>query len=397
MGRALAALGFLTLSAGVVSSCATPGDATTADTTSSVAEPSIPLTSSSAGGTATWATLALGHLGDPDNTFWQLLHLAHGSAHFALATPRGVASNGGLVASVAASGSVLVGFEPSQDLRFSPLAESSDQGANWSPGVLPGGLAPVPDSLSAARGDPELALLRAGGGTVVVSAGDLATWKALVSARTLDSDRAVAACGIRELTGVTTGAFGATGTGGVGTPLVGSACAHGGRPGIFASVGGHWEPVGPSLPHVSGGPSEVIRLLGTPDGATALVSADVAGDARLYALWSTDDMKSWTESPGFPLAGARLTSTGTNAAGDFVIVTAGTGSRRSVSTVDPPSGGWRALVPAPAGTAAVVATPQGTLDALVADQSVLDVYALEPGGWNRVQALTVPVQYGSSS
>jgi hypothetical protein len=68
-----------------------------------------------------------------------------------------------------------------------------------------------------------------------------------------------------------------------------------------------------------------------------------------------------------------------------------------VSTVDPPSGGWRALVPAPAGTAAVVATPQGTLDALVADQSVLDVYALEPGGWNRVQALTVPVQYGSSS
>ena len=78
--------------------------------------PGIPLASSTVTGTTTWATLPMGHLDDPLNTFWQLLALTGGPS-WALATPPGVASNGGLVAGAGPS-SVLAGFEPSQDLSL---------------------------------------------------------------------------------------------------------------------------------------------------------------------------------------------------------------------------------------------------------------------------------------
>ena len=106
----------------------------------------------------------MGRLDDPLNTFWQLLALTGGS--WELATPPGVASNGGLMVA-AQPQSVLAGFGPSQDLRFSPLAHSTDQGSSWDPGVLPAGLARVPDALVEGA-DDSLALLRSGRGTVVV-------------------------------------------------------------------------------------------------------------------------------------------------------------------------------------------------------------------------------------
>ena len=92
---------------------------------------SIPLTSGSASGGAGWATLAMGHLDQPLNTFWELFRLSPDSSTWQLETPRGVASNGGLVTSVSASGAVLVGFVASQFLRFSPLALSADGGRTW--------------------------------------------------------------------------------------------------------------------------------------------------------------------------------------------------------------------------------------------------------------------------
>jgi hypothetical protein len=385
--RALYALGAVTLSAGALASCSSPGG-TTPGTPVAGAVPSIPLTSSSARSAASWASLAMGHLGDPLNTFWQLFYLSSGTTRWVLATPPGVASNGGLVASVAASGSVLAGFEPSQDLRFSPLAQSTDQGTTWAPGVLPGGLAPVPDSLSTSSGGPELALLRNGGGNVVGSAGDLAEWKAVASERTLAADPSTSVCGIARLTAVTFGAAGA--------PVVGAACTRGGRPGVFEHVGADWVSVGPSLPGAPGGPTEVIRLLSTPTGAAALVSAGTGSNGKLFAMWSTDSLKSWTVSVGLPLAGETLTSIGATTTGGFVIATTGTDARRSASAVSPSAGGWQDLVPPPAGTSAVVATPDGAFDALIANQSTLDVYTLGSGGWNRMQPLSVPIQYGSS-
>ena len=84
------------------------------------------------------------------------------------------------------------------------------------------------------------------------------------------------------------------------TRSVGAACTGGDHPGIFESAGHGWEPVGPRLPGAKSGPTEVIRLEAIPGGAAALVSAGRGGGAELYALWSTDGLRTWTVSSGLP-------------------------------------------------------------------------------------------------
>jgi hypothetical protein len=334
-----------------------------------------------------WAVVAMGHLDDPANTFWQLLVRPTGSSRWQLATPPGVASNGGLVASFTPPGTVTAGFEPSIDLHFSPLAQQSEPAATWSPGVLPAGLAFTPDALAASGEHRYLALLRTGGGRVVASSGDLSTWSTVTSARSLAGDPAASACGITALTAVT---FGDGGAG-----VVGTTCSHGSRPGIFESVGGSWQAVGPVLPGPSG-PIRVLRLLDTPAGISALVSSGTAGSRTLYALFSDDGLRTWTVSAGLSLDRASLTSIGITADGG-VIVSTGGGGDRSASVVGPSGGRWQPLAAPPAGTSAVVGGPGGTFEALMADQSTLAVEALGAGGWHRVESLSVPIQYGSSS
>jgi hypothetical protein len=346
------------------------------------------LTSSAAGQTGTWATVALGNLNDPLNTFWQLFFLSASSSEWELATPPGVASNGGLVATVSPSGTVTAGFEPSLDLRFSPLAQSADQGATWAPGVLPGGLALVADSLAASSGHQELALLRSGGGEVVTSSGDLTNWTTVASTRGLAADNSTAGCGVEALTAV---AFGA-----IGEDVVGAACAHGAEPGIFDLVNGNWRSVGPTLPDSTAGPSQVLRLVATPSGVTALASAGEGSARRLFALWSADGLKSWSVSAPLPLKGGSLTSTGVTPTGGLAVAIKSADGTRSAWVISSPGNQWQKLAPPPAGTSAVVATPSGGFDALIENQSTLEVDELGSGGWHRIQALAVPIQYGSS-
>ena len=384
--------GAITLSAAVLSACSSPEGAIPVLRTSGEAVNSAPLTSSSAGQTGTWATVALGNLNDPLNTFWQLFFLSASSSEWELATPPGVASNGGLVATVSPSGTVTAGFEPSLDLRFSPLAQSADQGATWAPGVLPGGLALVADSLAASSGHQFLALLRSGGGEVVTSSGDLTNWTTVASTRGLAGDNSTAGCGVKALTAV---AFGASGE-----DVVGAACAHGAEPGIFDLVNGNWRSVGPTLPDSTAGPSQVLRLVATPSAVTALVSAGEGSARRLFALWSADGLKSWSISASLPLKGGlkggSLTSTGVTPTGGLAVAIKSGDGTRSAWVISSPGNQWQKLAPPPAGTSAVVATPSGGFDALIENQSTLEVDELGSGGWHRIQALAVPIQYGSS-
>ena len=380
--------GAITLSAAVLSACSSPEGAIPVLRTSGEAVNSAPLTSSAAGQTGTWATVALGNLNDPLNTFWQLFFLSASSSEWELATPPGVASNGGLVATVSPSGTVTAGFEPSLDLRFSPLAQSADQGATWAPGVLPGGLALVADSLAASSGHQELALLRSGGGEVVTSSGDLTNWTTVTSTRGLAADNSTAGCGVEALTAV---AFGASGE-----DVVGAACAHGAEPGIFDLVNGNWRSVGPTLPDSTAGPSQVLRLVATPSGVTALASAGEGSARRLFALWSADGLKSWSVSAPLPLKGGSLTSTGVTPTGGLAVAIKSADGTRSAWVISSPGNQWQKLAPPPAGTSAVVATPSGGFDALIENQSTLEVDELGSGGWHRIQALAVPIQYGSS-
>jgi hypothetical protein len=386
-GRALVALAATTLCAATLAACSSHAASTPVGAVGEDAARPIPLTSSSASTAATWATLAMGHLDDPLNTFWQVLRLSNPSGRWALATPAGVASNGGMVASVG-SGSVITGFEPSQDLRFSPLARSADQGATWTPGVLPGGLAPTPDSLAAAVGDRYLALLRSGAGGVVSNTGDLTTWKSVASESSLAADPAASGCGVQGLTAISWTAGG--------DPLVGTRCAHGARVGIFELAGGHWRSVGPRVPGRTGGSTEVLRMVSTPAGLTALVRSGPLDTGALFAAWSSGAPTTWSVSTGLPLGRRTLMSTGTTATGGVVVTSRAPDGRPSASTVGSSVTGWQALATPPAGTSSVVPTPEGGFDALISDRSTLHVDSLGHQGWSPSQTLDVPIQYGSS-
>jgi hypothetical protein len=347
----------------------------------------IPLTSSTAGTETTWATLAMGHLDDPLNTFWQLVALTGGS-DWQLATPPGVASNGGLVAATGTN-SVLAGFEPSQDLRFSPLARSGDQGSSWAPGTLSAGLARVPEALAEGDGGHSLALLRSSAGTVVGNDGDLSTWTPVTSANRLAVLPGPRGC---HLVGLTAVAFDAAGS-----PLVGASCDRGGQAGIFTSTPTGWESVGPGIPGGGGGPTEVIRLDQTATATGALVVVGGGGNARLVALWSGNGLRTWTVSAGQSLDGGALLSTGLSPDGGFVIASKGSDGTVSAWTVGGSATQWQPLARLPSGTTSVTSTPDGGYDALVPQQSTLEVYGLASTGWGRVQSLRVPIQYGSSN
>ena len=348
---------------------------------------SVPLASSSSGPATSWATLAMGHLGEPDNTFWQMLFRPVGSPSWSLATPPGVASNGGLVVSIDPSGTVTAGFEPSQNLRFSPLAQTPDRGATWSQGLLPAGLAPVPDALASSGDRHHLALLGRHGGEVVAGGNDLTTWTPLATVASLSATAAGSAC---RITGLTAVAFTAAGD-----PLVGAACGRGSHPGIFESVGGGWRSVGPTLP-LPPGPTRVLRLFATPTGIAALVGSGPASAPVVSAAWDATGSTVWTVSPPLPLASGRLISTGDTPTGGLIVVSGPGTGRPTAEVVTPTGGAWLRLPALPAGTSVVAAGPAGTFQALIADQSTLLVDTSGPGGWHRTQSLEVDIQYGSS-
>ncbi len=283
--------------------------------------------------------------------------------------------------------SVLAGFGPSQYLRFSPVARTSDQGSSWQPGVLPAGVSSVPDGL-AQDGAESLALVRAGGGRVVASTADLSTWTQVTTATALRRQSGSAGCSLGSLTAVTIDAQGGA--------VVGGSCARGGRAGLFAPSSGGWKSVGPGIPGGSSGPTQVVRLDQTGAGTSALVTAGSGAKTRLFAMWSTNDLVTWTVSEGLPIGGRSLLSTGVTSDGGFVVSSRSGNATPSASVIDPTGSPWRALPPLPSGTTSVTAVPSGSYDALVPVQSTLSVYALASSSWVRVQRLRVAIPYGSS-
>jgi hypothetical protein len=157
-----------------------------------------PLVSAVSTSTDSWVTLPMGDLSDPNNTFWELFHTAPGASRWSLATPPGVADNGGLVES-ASAGAALVGVLPSQLLRFSPLAKSANGGSSWTPAFLPGALSPVPDALADDAASPVGAIALVNGGRALSGPVGLSSWSPLVTAAALS--RVSPACSVDGLDG----------------------------------------------------------------------------------------------------------------------------------------------------------------------------------------------------
>ena len=151
MIRRLVRIGAAVSCAGLLAGCGSQRAAVTSPAPPTV---TVPLGTSLVTAQGTWAIAVMGGSAASHNNFWQLFVRPPNASRWSLVTPEGVADNGGLVAA-GASASLVVGFRPSQDLSYSPLATSTDTGKNWTPGLLDADLADTPaPSRSARRDEP---------------------------------------------------------------------------------------------------------------------------------------------------------------------------------------------------------------------------------------------------
>jgi hypothetical protein len=383
---------YLVVTAALIGLATVSGCASATSATSGASHDAAPLAATSTTSTGTWAVVPMGHLNQHLNTFWQLFVRPTDSSKWTLVTPRGVADNGGLVMTTGPDPDVTVGFLTSQNLSFSPVARTSDEGGSWSPGVISAALTSDPDVLASGSGD-SYAVVRSGGGRILTTtASDQASWRTLVSRTTLGQTADGQSCGIGPLTALTVG--------GSGRVLVGADCARGGVVGIFGERQGRWGLVGPHVSRSTDSTmSTVLRLVTTESGVSTLLSLDTGGLRRIVAAWSESGTGPWTQSrPLATGASDRIVSTGIGPDGGFLIETSAPNGALRLFAITGPAATWRELDSPPAGTKAVAVAAGGPVDALSVSNSRLTAWGLasSPGPWRREQTIDVPIFYGSS-
>jgi hypothetical protein len=370
--------GLALLCAGLIAGC---GSQAAPVSTPSLRVQTAPLPTSLVTPQGTWAVAVMGGSAASENDFWQLFVRPAGASRWSLATPEGVADNGGLVAASGAGGtSLMVGFRPSQGLAFSPLATSSDTGRSWTPGLLDASLADVPDAITVALAGQTLALLHDGSieAAATAAAATAGRWSRLATLSALAASAAGRRCGLVAVNAVS---FGPNNV-----PMAAGSCLRRGVAGIFADSGGTWQAAGPALPAGFGGDQvQVLGLASTPDGNAALLLAG----SDLLAAWS--EGARWTVSG--TIAAGGVSASGFGPAGSVWVLPGG----GRAETISGPGASWQALPPVPAGTATLApGTDSGGYQALAVSGSRLTVWQVAGTAWARVQVTNVPITYGSS-
>jgi hypothetical protein len=334
--------------------------------------------------TGTWAVVVMGGPPTSNNDFWQLFARPAGISRWRLATPPGVASNGGLVIATPGAQIVVAGFRPSHALSFSPLATTHDNGATWTPGLLDAGLTNGPGALAAAPGTGRmLALLT--NGTAELSTTGGTHWGRLATLRSLARSAAGRRCGLQSLSAA---AFSP-----LGTPQLAGTCTHHSTAGIFAFTAGAWHLAGPPLPaSPPRWPTRVLRLAVASNQETAVLAFGTGRNTILQGAWSYGSGR-WALSPALPLGGAQVASVSLGPHGAIGAVLNG---RAGVITA--PGTTWQWLPFLPAGTQTLALGPGPRVNALAAAGTTFTNWAWAPGSaaWAKTQTLHVPVQYGSS-
>ncbi|HYK67006.1 MAG TPA: hypothetical protein VEV45_03605 [Streptosporangiaceae bacterium] len=395
---ALAVLGLLSLAA-----CggSRPPAGTSGGRATSLSGPAL---ATSLGGSdgSSWAVVDMGSTASALNSFWELFVRPAGSSTWRLATPTGVASNGGLVMTQSTPGEIVTGFRPSQDLTFSPLASSGDAGARWSADApLNPGLADVPGALAGNSAGHLIALTQSGDVESAAAVG--AAWTRLTSLGALAKGPAGRACGLTALTAVAWTPAGA--------PLVAGDCSKPGVTGIFTLSAGGWHAAAPRLtgsPARSG--ADVVGLTTTAGRTTAVLTVGNHATASVITAWSLDGGTHWTQSA--PLPSPALASGGQpsvsfsadGSAGLVVTPAARQPGASQVATIGWLGSDWDvlpALNAAPARSASsrvatLVAAPGGAPQALEVDGGTMTVWQLGTGNWTIAQTIRVPIPYGSS-
>jgi hypothetical protein len=370
--------------AGLLAACGSQRALVTSPAPPTVTEP---LSTSLVTAQGSWAVALMGGSAASHNNFWQLFVRPAGASRWSLATPEGVADNGGLVAA-GASTSLVVGFRPSQNLTYSPLATSTDTGKNWTPGLLDADLADSPGAIAVSPSGRTLALLQDGTITTAPTASAAAAgqWTPLTTRNALAASAPGRSCG---LTGVSAVSFGPNKD-----PMAAGSCARPGVAGVFTDTGGSWRSAGLVLPGKGAGIGtvQVLGLAATAGGNVVLVAT---GNNLLAAWWNGTR---WTVSP--PVTAGAVRALGFGADGSVWLLLGG----GRVETIGGTGGSWQALPPVPSGTTTLAppgtTTPAagtgGAYDALAVSGSKLTVWRLAQGAWAKVQQITVPIVYGSS-
>ena len=384
------AAGVMLAATAAIAGCGSSGSSSaSAPGTGGVTPAKVSMATSIATSEDNWAVVPM----SADPAFWEVFARTANSGTWRLVTPPGVADNGGLVASAGGAESLTVAVLPTQDLVFSPLAQTADGGASWSAGGPVNAAVAASPGAFAANGSHLAALLS--DGTIETSPDAGATWSTLAKPGAIAASPAAKGCG--GAVQVTSLSFGATST----EVLAGGTCGTSGTTAIFSySPGRGWQRE--SLP-VSG---RLVRFT----AGTALVE----GKAGLAALWlgtgGTGYPGSAPASPPstsrvlrtsgpLPVSGS-ITATGTLfGAGAWVLLA---GGRAATVTLPGTAGGaphWVPLPTVPAHTSVLASGPAGSVDALAVSGDALTVWRLAPKAtaWSEVQAMNVPIQIGSSS
>lgn len=418
---AIAAAAAALASAGALAACgSSASSAGSAAGGTSAGPPAVSLATSLSTAADNWAVVPV----SANPTFWEVLVRPTASATWQLVTPPGVADNGGLVAATTGS-SFTVAVRPSQNLLFSPLASTADAGTDWSTEApLSAGVAASPDAL-AADGNSLLAVL--GDGTIEASANTGSTWRTLAKPGTIAASPAAKGCGTVTVTSVTFGLtasqlLAAGSCGSAGATAIFSYSASGGWQRLSSTVSGHLVRLfadGPALvqakagltalwpgsagyawagsvPPASSQSSAAGGLRSAPLPVVAAISAsgELAGAAE--AAGAT---KASGATKGAGAAKATRSAEGTGAAGApedgvWILLSGG-----QAATIGGPGQQWLLLPPVPASTKALASGPGGAVDAIASSGATLTVWRLAHGAtvWSKIQAIAVPIQYGSSS
>jgi hypothetical protein len=358
-----------------------------------------PLAGSTAGPDGTgWVIVPMGGSAADENEFWELFVRPSGAARWRLATPTGVADNGGLEVA-GTGGSLVTGFRPSQDLTFSPLAVTVDSGGHWSPaGLVNSGLADEPGALAAGPDGHLIALTGggpAGGDRAELGTRNRAAWTTLTTVRGLDATPAGAACAPAGLT--------AAAYSGSGVPVLAASCRRPGIAGIFTRSGGGWREAGPALPRsLADADIDVLRLAASGSGLVTLLRVGSGPETSLLAGWTDGPGHPWQLSAPLRTRARPIRSTSAGPGGAIAVLLSG----GRAETIAGPEASWHALPTAPAWTAALAEAPGGQVDAITTHGGVFTDWRLTPGrpgsaaqsaaGWRAVQTLHVTIPYGSS-
>lgn len=354
-----------------------------------------PLATSLHSSSGTWATLPMGHLTQPLNTFWQLFYRPSGSTIWSdKVEATATATNGGLVLASATGQPFITGVRPTNLLHFSPLISTTNGGHSWSNGLLPDGLATRPDALAIGPSGHSIALVNhEEDSEVLTSQGDLSTWTTLTTSWTLASTQAGRSCGLASLTAVASFA---------GHPIVGASCQRSGVVGLLDESDGRWQLDPVTLPASLHGYRITVLTIGqTAYGLTSMLEITDKSHTTLLAAWTTSS-GGWTVSPVFSLmTDEHLVSIGpANGIGLFVLTATPTGANR-LAVVNGPGAAWKQMPPPPPNTATVAfgTGVNSAIDALTAHDTTMTVWSLSSNSsnWTKGQVMPVKLEFGSST